>query len=157
MPQRQDWSRSVCPIARSMDVLGDAWALRILGEAMVGVRRYDDFRRRLGIADNVLSRRLGQLVDEGVLARAPYRGPRRTQYEYVLTDAGKELFPILSAMALWGERHTRAPGPTGHLRVVHTACGTPSSGAEACSHCGTPLTKDNSHWERLWETAAAAP
>lgn len=111
MPQRQDWSSAPCPIARTVNTVGDPWAVRIMCEALMGTRRYDDFRTRLGVADNVLSRRLQQLVEAGALSRSSYRGSQRTHYEYVLTQAGADLVPVLNAMAVWGKSTPKRPAP----------------------------------------------
>ena len=89
MPLRSDWTTEHCPIARSLEVLGDPWVLLVLRQAFSGVRRYEQFRAELGIADNVLSNRLGRLVDADLLRRAPYHDHQRVRYEYVLTDAGR--------------------------------------------------------------------
>ncbi|WP_327371696.1 winged helix-turn-helix transcriptional regulator [Streptomyces sp. NBC_01217] len=152
MPQRQDWSNYPCPVARSVNIVGDPWAVRIMCEAMVGVRRFDDFRARLRVADNVLSRRLHQLVESGLLRRSVYRGRQRTHHEYLLTEAGADLLPVLNALAVWGEKHTAAPGPEGHLAIVHSECGQVSTRAEVCSNCGHNLVAANTSWLRRWKT-----
>src|SRR6185437_6288682 len=84
-----------CPIGRAADVLGDRWTLLILRNATVGMTRFDEFKSDLGIADNVLSTRLGRLVDAGLLTKAPYRHEGRTRYEYRLTEAGADVLPLL--------------------------------------------------------------
>ena len=71
----------------------------------------DDFRAALGVADGVLSRRLAAMVDDGLMTRAPYRSGNRTREEYLLTDAGRDLLPVLHALVRWGETHR--PRPTG--------------------------------------------
>src|ERR1700753_2150155 len=109
MPLRSDWSAHNCPIARALDVLGDPWLLLVLRDAMTGARRYEQFRESLGVADNVLSRRLRTMVEAGLLRRQPYRAGNRTHDEYHLTAAGADLLPVLNALAVWGERHTEAP------------------------------------------------
>ena len=109
MPLRSDWSSAPCPIARSLDVLGDPWVLLIARQAFYGTRRFADFRERLDIADNVLSRRLSIMVEADLLQRVPYRDDRRTRDEYVLTAAGEDLLPILHAMVLWAAKHERHP------------------------------------------------
>lgn len=94
---------SPCPIARALEVVGERWSLLILREAFLGVRRFNDFERRLGIARNILSARLKHLVERGVLSRQASREDAR-QVEYRLTPAGKALFPVLVSMAQWGTR-----------------------------------------------------
>jgi DNA-binding HxlR family transcriptional regulator len=92
-----------CPIAQSLDVIGDRWSLLILRDALDGFTRFDEFEANLGIAPNTLSRRLTGLVDAGLLERTQYsdRPPRQ---EYVVTDRGRGLRPVLVALYAWGVR-----------------------------------------------------
>jgi DNA-binding HxlR family transcriptional regulator len=150
MPLRSDWSTAHCPVARSLDVLGDPWLVLILRDAVAGVRRYDGFRASLGIADNVLSRRLRTMVAAGLLRKVPYRAEQRTHEEYALTEAGADLLPVLNALTLWGERHTEAPAPDAHMAIVHRDCGRTTGYSDTCEHCGTPLTLANTAWHRPW-------
>ncbi|MET9877115.1 helix-turn-helix domain-containing protein [Actinacidiphila glaucinigra] len=109
---------TVCSIARTLEVVGDKWTLLVLREAALrGVTRFADFRRELGIAPDLLTGRLGSLVDEGIMEKRPYREPgSRTRYSYHLTPAGEELRLILAALQQWGDAHrTPARGPA-HLR-----------------------------------------
>ncbi|MFF3946389.1 winged helix-turn-helix transcriptional regulator [Streptomyces sp. NPDC001902] len=109
---------TVCSIARTLEVVGDKWTLLVLREAAIrGVTRFADFRRELGIAPDLLTGRLGSLVDEGIMEKRPYREPgSRTRYSYHLTPAGEELRLILAALQQWGDTHrTPVRGPS-HLR-----------------------------------------
>lgn len=151
MPLRQDWSTHPCPIARSLDVVGDPWIMLILREALFGARRFEQFRRVLQVADNVLSRRLAQMVDAGLLRREPYRGKQRTHEEYVITEAGADLLPVLDALAHWGEKHTKAP--QAHTQMVILHGDHRSTSPAVCTTCGTPLTADNRSYLREWITA----
>lgn len=93
-----------CSVARSLEVLGQKWSLLIVREAMWGRTRFAEFRSRLGVAPDVLTDRLGRLVDAGILERRPYREDgEREREEYVLTDAGHALIPVLAAMSAWGD------------------------------------------------------
>src|SRR5690348_13077097 len=101
-----DYDSSFCSVARSVEVLGDRWTMLVLRDVFNGVRRFDDLSRHLGIARDVLTKRLASLVDEGVLERRPYQEPgRRTRYEYRLTQAGLDLRPVLIALIEWGDRY----------------------------------------------------
>ncbi|WP_395244084.1 winged helix-turn-helix transcriptional regulator [Agromyces sp. MMS24-K17] len=100
-----------CSIARSLDVLGQKWSLLIVREAFRGHTRFAEFRTELGVAPDVLTDRLGRLVDAGVLERRPYReAGEREREEYVLTDVGRALRPVLAAITEWGDHHR----PSGH-------------------------------------------
>jgi DNA-binding HxlR family transcriptional regulator len=92
-----------CPLAQTLEIIGEWWSLLILREAFFGVRQFGEFERRLGIAKNVLSSRLKHLVEAGVLERRPSRDDAR-QIEYRLTERGKDLAPVLVALSQWGER-----------------------------------------------------
>ncbi len=121
-PSRLDYTDDNCGIRAALDILGEKWTLLVLREAFYGVRRFDDFRRLVGCARNVLSARLRTLVDEGILVREPYHEPgKRVRHEYRLTDKGRDLFPILVSLLQWGDRHR--PHPAGRAVVLtHRDC-----------------------------------
>jgi DNA-binding HxlR family transcriptional regulator len=97
-------SESTCPIARSLDILGDAWTMLILRDANSGLTRFDQFRKSLGIAPTMLTKRLATLTDEKLLEKRLYseRPPRE---EYVLTEAGRDYLPVLFMIGAWGRKH----------------------------------------------------
>ena len=92
-----------CPIARSLAVFGDAWSLLILRDAHAGLTRFDQFRKSLGIVPTMLTRRLASLTQEGLLEKHRYSDS--TREEYLLTDAGRDLLPVLFMLGEWGRRH----------------------------------------------------
>jgi DNA-binding HxlR family transcriptional regulator len=143
VPLRSDWSEDTCPIARAVDVAGDPWVLLVLREAFEGATRFEQFRD-IGIADNVLSRRLVGMVEAGLLEKRPYDGGNRTRHEYLLTDAGADLLPVLHALALWGERHR--PQATGRMELVHEACGQVTTSADTCTACRVPVGAADVSW-----------
>ncbi|MEJ3654483.1 helix-turn-helix domain-containing protein [Actinomycetes bacterium KLBMP 9759] len=112
-----------CSVARTAAVVGDAWTMLVLRDILRGRRRFDDIAANLGIARNVLTNRLATLVDEGIVVREPYRqGSSRERHEYRLTDAGRDLRPVIQAMLEWGDTHR--PGSGGPpVRVEHDGCG----------------------------------
>jgi DNA-binding HxlR family transcriptional regulator len=101
---KQEKYDTVCPIARSLAVLGDTWSILILRDAHAGLTRFDQFRKNLGIAPTILTRRLAALTEEGLLEKRLYseHPPRE---EYVLTAAGRDFLPVLFAIGAWGRRY----------------------------------------------------
>src|ERR1700743_1978011 len=95
-----DWP---CSVARAMDLLGDRWTPLVLREVFYGTRRFDDFQQRLGIARNTLADRLARLVDDGLLQKQPYQN-EPVRYDYLPTEMGQDFYPVLVAMARWGDK-----------------------------------------------------
>jgi DNA-binding HxlR family transcriptional regulator len=117
------WSDDACPIARTMSVLGQRWAVLIVREAMLGRSRFSEFRKQLNIASDVLSARLSELVDAGILEAVDYQLPGdRVRSRYVLTEAGRDLAPVLGAIGQWGRVHMARPHNSSY-RFVKTATG----------------------------------
>jgi DNA-binding HxlR family transcriptional regulator len=117
--RRKSFADMQCPIARSADAIGDAWCLLILRSAFLGARRFQDFEA-LGVAPNTLARKLEALTDAGVLQRRLYsERPAREAYE--LTDKGRDLLPVLLALATWGNRWLAREG-------VAIQCADPDTG-----------------------------
>lgn len=114
-----------CSIARTLEVVGQKWTLLVVREALLGATRYAEFRSRLGIAPDVLADRLTTLVEHGILERRPYRDEgEREREEYVLTGAGRDLMPVLTAMLQWGDAH-RPTGDDPAGRSVQRESGRP--------------------------------
>ena len=109
-----------CPIARSLERVGEWWSILILRDAFKGVSRFDQFQKSLGIAPNMLTRRLNTLVDSGLLERRLY-SEKPPRHEYVLTDRGRDFRPVLWALMSWGNKHFPPEGRT--VAVVDAATG----------------------------------
>lgn len=107
--QRKSFGGMQCPIARSVERVGEWWSILILRDALYGMTRFDEFQKSLGIAPNILTRRLYALVNEGLLARRQYSA-RPVRYEYVLTERGHDFRPVLLALMAWGNRHFAPEG-----------------------------------------------
>lgn len=150
-----------CSVARTLEVVGEWWTMLVIREAFNGVRRFDDFHERLGIARNVLAARLQRLVEHGVLERRQYQD-RPPRCEYRLTEKGRDLYPVLIAMLAWGDRWMAGPeGPP--VRLTH-ACGHQLGAVMVCGGCGEPLDPRQVRAERrsagTWaveEAAAQSP
>ncbi|MDD9654290.1 winged helix-turn-helix transcriptional regulator [Klebsiella pasteurii] len=108
MPAREKMKNETCPVARSVDIIGDRWSLLIVRDAFDGMRRFSDFQRSLGMARNILSDRLHKLVNSGILTTQSASDGTAYQ-EYVLTAKGERLFPVVVALRQWGEQHLFAP------------------------------------------------
>lgn len=103
------WTDPSCPVARAVDLVGDRWTLLIVRDAMDGATAFTEFRERLGIARNILTDRLGRLVESGILAKSPVPEDAR-RHTYRLTRAGEDLFTAVLALRQWGERHAFGDG-----------------------------------------------
>ena len=135
--QRTSFRDMHCSVAQCLEVIGEWWSMLIVRDAFLGVTRFDDFAARLGISRNVLNERLAHLVDAGVLERAAY-SEHPPRYDYRLTDKGRDLWPVLTAMRQWGDRWEAPDGPP--VELVHKECGHVASVVPTCSACGETLT-----------------
>jgi len=137
MGRTADYSNERCSVAAALEVIGDPWSLLILRDAFFGVRRFDEWRRRLGVARNVLAARLKGLTAAGVLEARRYSDhPPRS--DYVLTAKGRDLLPVILALKAWGDRHVY--GGAGPLELTH-ACGAPLEPRLVCAACGAPVDR----------------
>ena len=138
---KRGFSEWPCSLARAVEVFGDSWTLLIVRDAMQGLTRFDEFQRSLNIARNTLSDRLAKLVDTGVMTKRFYQdNPPR--YEYLLTEMGRDFFPVLAAMLSWGDKwlddgggapvtlHHRKPGHNIMSQVICVECGEPVGHAD---------------------------
>ena len=134
--QRTSFEDVNCSVAQCLEIVGEWWSLLIVRDAFLGVTRFEDLRARLGISRNILTQRLNRLVDKGVLKRVPYQ-ERPPRSEYRLTEKGRDLWHVVTAMRQWGDRWAAPSGPP--LEIRHTACGHVVKAVPVCSHCGEPL------------------
>ena len=116
MVKRTSFENAECPVARSLDALGDWWSLLIIRDAFLGLRRFSEFQKSLGCAKNILTVRLRALVDHGILTTAPASDGSAYQ-EYLLTPKGRGVFPVLVALRQWSEEFSGAPGEFSTLLV----------------------------------------
>jgi DNA-binding HxlR family transcriptional regulator len=127
----------ICSVARALEVIGERWTILIVRDAFLGVRRFDDFQRSLGVARNVLNTRLQRLVEAGILERRRYQ-ERPARHEYRLTEMGRDLWPAVVALMQWGDRWLGSDGGA-PMVVVHRECGGGVTDRRTCADCGTPL------------------
>ncbi|ANE04317.1 winged helix-turn-helix transcriptional regulator [Corynebacterium crudilactis] len=151
MPLRSDWSKELCPIRRSLDVVGDPWVMLIIRDVLHGRGRFEQLRDSLEISEAVLSRRLRSMVEDGLLARADYENGRRIRQGYVATESAVELLPVLQYLAQWGERHTELPEGGGHMAMIHKPCNRETEPGSWCSECGEELRPEELVWMKPWK------
>ena len=134
--QRTSFEDMNCSVAQCLEVVGEWWSLLIVRDAFLGVKRFDDFQSRLGISRNILTQRLNRLVDNGLLERVPYQEhPPRSEYR--LTEKGRDLWHVITAMRQWGDRWAAPAGVP--LKMRHKSCGRIVKAVDVCSHCGETL------------------
>jgi DNA-binding HxlR family transcriptional regulator len=117
---KRDYADQDCSIAGTLEVVGERWTFLIVRDAFIGLRRFDEFQRSLGIARNVLTDRLNRLVQDGILERVRY-SERPERYEYVLTDKGRDLRVALAALRQWGDTHLEGRRGRRYQRIVDGA------------------------------------
>jgi DNA-binding HxlR family transcriptional regulator len=138
--RRRSFDDMNCSIARALDVIGEWWTLLVMRECFRGVRRFDGFIERLGIAPNILTARLRRLVEHGVLEERAYQDhPRRVEYR--LTAKGRDVYPVIVALLGWGDRWYAQDGPP--VVLMHAACEHRADAQLVCGHCGEKLDPRN--------------
>lgn len=137
-----DSGESQCPIARCLAVVGDRWTMLIMRELFFGNCRFDGLQAQTGMSPHLLSTRLKRLEADGVLARRAYQ-QKPPRYEYVLTDSGHDLYPVLMTLAGWGRKWGGLDGSAPALRTTHRHCGNEVHAGLACMACGEPFTRDD--------------
>ena len=126
-----------CSIAQSLEIVGEWWTPLVLRSVFMGHQRFESIQSDLGIARNILSDRLGTLVDHGVLTKVRYCD-RPERYEYRLTPMGEDLFGVMAALMAWGDRWLAPEGAP--ATIVHDTCGAPTRAQVVCAECGTEMT-----------------
>jgi DNA-binding HxlR family transcriptional regulator len=109
--ERKSFGNMQCPVARTLERVGEWWSILILRDALHGLTRFDQFQKSLDIAPNMLTRRLNSLVESGLLERRQY-SERPPRHEYILTDLGRDFRSILVALNAWGNKHFAPEGPS---------------------------------------------
>ncbi len=130
------YDNQTCSIARTLELIGERWTILIIRDAFLGVRRFDEFQRSLGVARNVLQGRLERLVENGILERVRYQ-ERPERFEYRLTEKGLDLWPVVVSLLSWGDRHAAPEGPP--VLLEHRGCGGRVNDRRICETCGALL------------------
>lgn len=134
------YANEICSAARTLEVVGERWSLLIVRNAMFsGMTRFTDFQRSLGVATNILAKRLSEFVDAGIFELRP--GANGAHAEYVLTEKGRELQPVIIALTEWGDRWANPEGAP--ITFEHEGCGGQVTLHTECDGCRrTPPTTD---------------
>jgi DNA-binding HxlR family transcriptional regulator len=145
--QRKSFGTMSCPIARSLERVGEWWSILILRDAFRGLTRFDQFQASLGIAPNMLTKRLNALVESGLLEKRAY-SEHPPRYEYVLTERGRDFRPVLWALLAWGNKHFAPEGPS--VVVVDSKTGEVADPVLVDRNTGRPLVEPEfrSHYVR---------
>ena len=139
--RRTSFADMVCSVARTLEGVGEWWTLLVLRDLFVGLTHFEDICADLGVATNVLTDRLATLVEHGLVERRPYQD-HPPRFEYVLTEKGRDFFPVMAALMRWGDRwEAGEAGPP--MMLVHEDCGEVTEGVVVCSHCGGALESEN--------------
>jgi DNA-binding HxlR family transcriptional regulator len=136
--QRKSFGGMQCPVARSLDKVGEWWSILILRDALHGLTRFDEFRKSLGIAPNMLTRRLNALVEAGLLERRPY-SERPPRDEYLPTEAGRDFQPVIHALLAWGNKHCAPEGAS--VLLVDAETGLEADPILVDRRSGRPIRK----------------
>jgi DNA-binding HxlR family transcriptional regulator len=134
---KRDYPTQYCSMASALEIIGERWTILIVRDIFMGLRRFDDLQRHLGVARNILQSRLERLVDNGILVKRPYQD-RPARFEYRLTVKGADLWPILVSLLQWGDRY--AIGGERPIILRHRGCGGELDDRRRCTVCGADVT-----------------
>ena len=133
----RDYPTQYCPVASTLEIIGERWTILILRDVFLGIRRFEDLQRSLGVARNILTARLERLVEHGILVKRPYQ-ERPLRNEYRLTEKGADLWPVLVSLVTWGDRY----GISGERPMIlqHRGCGGELDDRRRCTACGADVS-----------------
>lgn len=132
---RADLANTTCAISRAVERVGDPWVLIILREVFLGSRRFDAFQRHTGASPHILSQRLKKMCTDGILERRLY-SDHPPRYEYMVTEKGRDLWPVLVMLKAWGDKWM---GQDGSVTLTHKGCNHDMRPQIVCPECGDPL------------------
>ena len=148
----RDYPGQNCSVARTLEIVGERWTLLILRDAFLGLTRFERFGRKLGVAPNILAKRLDTLVEAGIMERRAYQ-EHPVRHEYVLTERGRGLFPVIAALLRWGDANAAPHGAP--VRALHTGCGGELTQRARCDACGSDLGPEDVEWH--WGPGSGRP
>lgn len=145
--KRKSFDQATCPVARSLDAVGDWWSLLIVRDALAGIRRFSDFQKNLGLAKNILAQRLRRLVELGIMETVPV-AEGGAYKEYALTEKGRALLPVIIALRQWGTNTCFAEGEA-YDALVEARTGLPLARMDVRSQDGHVLTPADMRLKRV--------
>ncbi len=134
---KRDYPTQYCPVASTLEIIGERWTILILRDVFLGIRRFEDLQRSLGVARNILQARLQRMVEYGILVKRPYQ-ERPLRHEYRLTEKGADLWPVLVSLLKWGDRY--ALSGERPMLLTHRGCGGELDDRRRCLECGADVT-----------------
>ncbi|WP_137822443.1 helix-turn-helix domain-containing protein [Pseudomonas sp. D(2018)] len=140
MAMQDKTTDTVCPVARSVEVVGDKWTILVLRELYMGATRFEEMQIQTEATPQMLTSRLKALEADGLVERRPY-SEKPLRYEYQLTDKGWDFYPVIYAMRAWGEKWCKSEGEGLAVHFVHRECGHDVGVASVCPHCGVPVKR----------------
>jgi DNA-binding HxlR family transcriptional regulator len=153
---KRDYPTQYCSVASTLEIIGERWTILILRDVFLGIRRFDDLQRDLGVARNILQVRLERLVEHGILRKRPYQ-ERPVRHEYRLTEKGADLWPVLVSLLKWGDRYAIDGEPP--VILQHRSCGGELDDRRRCQECGADVSVNDAVAVRTGahRTPAASP
>ncbi|TNB80503.1 helix-turn-helix transcriptional regulator [Pseudomonas sp. Fig-3] len=140
MTMQDKTNSTVCPVARSVDVVGDKWTILVLRELYMGATRFEEMQIQTGATPQMLTSRLKALEADGLVERRPY-SEKPLRYEYHLTGKGGDFYPVIYALRAWGEKWCKNGDEGLAVRFVHRDCGHDVGVANVCPHCGVSVER----------------
>ena len=151
---KRDYPTQYCSMAAALEVVGERWTILIVRDIFLGVRRFDDLQRSLGVARNILQSRLERLVEQGIVRKKAYQ-QHPVRYEYRLTTKGADLWPVLMALLQWGDRY--AIDGERPVIVEHKGCGGELDDRRRCRRCGVDVSVTEARAVRTGAERRPAP
>jgi DNA-binding HxlR family transcriptional regulator len=137
---QDETSETVCPVARSVGVVGDKWTILVLRELYMGMTRFEEIQIQTSATPQMLTSRLKALEADGLVERRPYQ-EKPLRYEYQLTAKGWDFYPVIYALRAWGEKWCKGEDEGLAMHFVHRACGHDVGVASVCPNCGVPVER----------------
>lgn len=140
MTELEQTERTLCPVARSQEIVGDRWSVLVLRELFMGNGRFDELQAQTGATPQMLASRLKKLEASGLVERRPY-SQRPLRHEYVLTAMGADFYPVILALRAWGEKWCKSEAESVAVQYTHIPCGMDPGLGMVCRHCGIELKR----------------